>query len=132
MRRITPLLMACALLVTVGSAVAQVEVFTVAGAPVTQVPDGVTVVEIDAPARLDKQLSEGLPDDKAAAAKAVRKRLSQYKSDYGDTYDGLLRAWRLGVERVPAVVVDQQYVVYGQPDVKAAVAEIRNAQENGS
>ncbi|MGN8159705.1 TIGR03757 family integrating conjugative element protein [Salinisphaera hydrothermalis] len=132
MRRIISTLMGCALLAAAGSAAAQVEVFTVAGAPVTHVPDGVDVIEIDKPARLDKQLSEGLPRDKAAAAKAVQKRLSGFKQAYGSAYDGLLRAWRLGVERVPAVVVDGQYVVYGQPDVKAAVAEIRNAQEDGS
>lgn len=132
MRRMTSLLMGCALLAAAGSVAAQVEVFTVAGRPVTHVPDGVDVVEIDKPARLDKQLSDGLPHDKAAAAKAVQKRLSDYKQAYGDAYDGLLRAWRLGIKRTPAVVVDDQYVVYGEPDIKAAVAEIHHAQEDGS
>lgn len=130
MRPIIAILMGTTLLAAAGTTAAQTEVFTVAGQPATHVPDGVNVVEIDKPSRLDKQLSDGLPHDKAAAAKAVQKRLSSYKTNYGDAYDGLLRAWRLGVKRVPAVVVDGQYVVYGQSDVKAAVAEIRNARDS--
>ena len=34
----------------------------------------------------------------------------------------------LGVQKVPAVVVDNQYVVYGNTDMTGAVAEIQNAQ----
>lgn len=113
------------------SATAQTEVFTVAGEPVTHVPDGVTVIELDKPSRLDKQLSEGLPDNKAAAAKAVQRRLPSLKQAYGQAYRGLISAWRLGIKRVPAVVVNGRYVVYGQPDVAAAVAEIRHANAYG-
>ncbi|GAB3683798.1 TIGR03757 family integrating conjugative element protein [Salinisphaera aquimarina] len=108
-------------------AMAKTEVFMIAGVPVTHVPDGVTVVELDQPSRLDKQLSDGLPGTQDAAARAVQKRLSRFRKSYGQAYEGLLRAWRLGVTKVPAVVVDGRYVVYGQPNVKAAVAEIHRA-----
>ncbi len=110
-----------------GAATAQTEVFTLAGLPVTNVPDHAAVFELDAPARLDKRLSDGLPADQAAAAKMVQQRLHGFKKAYGEAYRGLLRAWRLGVERVPAVVVDGEYVVYGEPDVQAALTEIRAA-----
>ncbi len=33
-------------------------------------------------------------------------------------------AWSLGITAVPAVVVDQRYVVYGEPDVARAIARI--------
>jgi integrating conjugative element protein (TIGR03757 family) len=33
-------------------------------------------------------------------------------------------AWGLGVAKVPAVVVDRRYVVYGQPDAARALARI--------
>ncbi|MFY0038678.1 DUF1525 domain-containing protein [Acinetobacter baumannii] len=36
-------------------------------------------------------------------------------------------AWSLGVEKIPAVVVDRQYVVYGEPDVPRAVELIAKA-----
>lgn len=123
-----------ALLLGSATAMAKTEVFTTAGVPVTHVPDNVTVVELDKPSRLDQQLSQGLPDEKDAAAQAVQNRLQGFKKAYGQAYSGLLRAWRLGVTKVPAVVVDGQYVVYGQPDVAAALAEIQqaDARENGS
>ena len=66
--------------------------------------------------------------DADAAARAVQKRVAGFKKAYGEAYSGLMRAWRLGVTKVPAVVVDGTYVVYGQPDVTAAVAEIRRAE----
>lgn len=117
-----------ALVITVSTATAGTDVFTVAGAPVTHVPEGATVVELDKPSRLDKQLSQGLPDKKDAAARTVQKRLPGFKKAYGQAYRGLIRAWRLGIKKVPAVVVDGQYVVYGQPNVTAAVAEIHRAE----
>lgn len=128
MTRLLYIVTGLALLVTASAATAGTEVFTVAGVPVTHVPDGVTVVELDKPSRLDKQLSQGLPDTKDAAARAVQKRLPNFKKAYGPAYRGLVRAWRLGVAKVPAVVVDGEYVVYGQPDVTAAVAEIHRAK----
>lgn len=127
MKRATLAMVGAVLLLASLPALGQTEVFTIAGEPVTHVPDGVTVVELDKPSRLDKQLSEGLPNNKAAAAKVVQQRLSGFKNAYGEAYRGLIRAWRLGIKRVPAVVVDGQYVVYGQPDVAAAVAEIHHA-----
>lgn len=109
-------------------ALAQVEVFTLAGLPVTQVPADATVVELDAPARLDQRLSQGLPADPKAAAAIVRRRLKSFKARYGTAYRGLVRAWQLGVAKVPAVVVDGQYVVYGRPDVATALAALRRAR----
>ena len=39
-------------------------------------------------------------------------------------YQGVTDAWSLGITSLPAVVVDQRYVVYGEPDVARAVARI--------
>ena len=33
-------------------------------------------------------------------------------------------AWSLGVTKIPAVVVDRRYVVYGETDVSRALARI--------
>ncbi|MEY0162069.1 TIGR03757 family integrating conjugative element protein [Providencia rettgeri] len=49
-------------------------------------------------------------------------------------YQGVIRAWQLGVERVPAVVVDDKWVIYGLTDVARAQSEIaqyRQRQEKG-
>ncbi len=37
-------------------------------------------------------------------------------------------AWSVGVSKVPAVVVDRRYVVYGQPDVATAMQTINRAR----
>ncbi len=33
-------------------------------------------------------------------------------------------AWSLGITRIPAVVVDHRYVVYGDPNLERALAKI--------
>ncbi|MCE8013903.1 TIGR03757 family integrating conjugative element protein [Billgrantia desiderata] len=110
-----------------------IEVFTVAGQPVTNVPAGVAVIELDAPARLDVELSRDLPADPAAAEAVMRERMRSDEwlravQEYGDLHTGLARAWILGVEKVPAVVMGGKHVVYGQPDVQAAIAELERGR----
>jgi integrating conjugative element protein (TIGR03757 family) len=39
-------------------------------------------------------------------------------------YQGVADAWSLGVTTLPAVVLDQRYVMYGEPDAAKAVARI--------
>ncbi|MEM9257656.1 MAG: TIGR03757 family integrating conjugative element protein [Pseudomonadota bacterium] len=42
----------------------------------------------------------------------------------------LVQAWVMGIEKLPAVLVDDQYVVYGQWDVNAALETIREYRAN--
>lgn len=113
-----------------GSALAEpaIEVFTIAGEPVVNVPSGVAVIELDVPGRLDASLSQDLPADPEVAEGLMRERMAnnewQETADrYADSYLGLARAWQLGVEKVPAVVIDGRYVIYGQPNVADALNE---------
>ena len=105
-----------------------IEVFTTAGGPAVNVPSGVAVIELDAPGRLDAELSQDLPADPELAEALMRERMAtpewQETADrYADSYLGLARAWQLGVEKVPAVVIDGRHVIYGQPDVAQALNE---------
>lgn len=114
-------------------AAAGVEVFTTAGEPVLNVPTSAAVVELDAPARLDARLSQDLPADPFRAKQLLQSRMNDPEwqrtlQDYGQLYQGVARAWMLGIERVPAVVVDSQYVVYGEPDISRALEEIEQAR----
>lgn len=52
-----------------------IEVFTTAGTPMTRVPPGTAVIELDAPARLDAELSRDLPADPAQASAMMRERM---------------------------------------------------------
>lgn len=119
-----------------GVASAGVEVFTLAGEPVVNAPDSAVVIELDAPARLDARLSQGLSSDPDRAQRILQSRMGGAEGQatlqrYHRVYTGLARAWMLGIEKVPAVVVDGQYVVYGEHDVAAALAEIEQAREDG-
>src|SRR5690554_4235339 len=105
-----------------------IEVFTTAGEPAVNVPSGVAVIELDAPGRLDAELSQDLPADPDVAAAMMRERMATPKwqetaDRYADSYLGLARAWQLGVKKVPAVVINGRYVIYGQPDVVEALRE---------
>ncbi|AFT70386.1 hypothetical protein B5T_02112 [Alloalcanivorax dieselolei B5] len=116
-------------------AYAGIEVFTVATEPMTSVPDDAVVVELDAPARLDGALSMDLPTDPDAAAQAAQARMRSEDwqhvfKEYGRAYEAVARAWQLGIEKLPAVVVDGTYVVYGVHDVAQALQRIKQAREN--
>lgn len=83
------------------------------------------LIELDAPTRIETELFSRLSSDPREAQTQVRSRLG------GDVQQGLLQAyqdvteaWRLGVDKIPAVVVGGRYVVYGEPDVAQAVDRV--------
>jgi len=112
---------------------AEVVVFMDARHPLTSVGN-VHVVALDAPRQIEAVLSEGLPPDASKAAAIVRQRLAlnpAIHQQLAASYQGVLDAFSLGVTKVPAVVVDRRYVVYGEYDVGAALAKIA-AYRNGA
>ena len=106
---------------------AEVLVITDSGHPV-QVEAGTRVIELDLPARIEAELSAGLPTDPAQAAAIVHQRLREGGRDLqrriGRAYQDVADAWGLGIAKVPAVVVDRHYAVYGESDVARAAARI--------
>ncbi len=109
------------------AAAAEVLVITDSGHPV-QVAAGTRVIELDLPARIEAELAAGLPTDPAQAAAIVQQRLREGGQDLqrriSRAYQDVTQAWGLGITKVPAVVVDRRYVVYGEPDVARAAARI--------
>jgi integrating conjugative element protein (TIGR03757 family) len=89
---------------------------------------GARVIELDLPDRIEAELAAGLPNDPSRAAALVQQRLRDggpsLQRRIGSAYQGVADAWSLGIAKVPAVVVDRRYVVYGEPDVARAVARI--------
>ena len=78
--------------------------------PVAGTPD--RLIELDAPARIEAAFSAGLPTNPENAAAAVRQRMAAGKKALhlrlSRAYQDVIDAWQLGVDRIPAVVVDQQ------------------------
>ena len=89
---------------------------------------GERLIELDEAPRIEAELSANLPTDPDQATALVKRRLTQGGTDLqrriATAYQGVTDAWSLGITAVPAVVVDQRYVVYGEPDVARAVARI--------
>ena len=86
------------------------------------------VVELDAPARIESELASGLPTNLTQAAAIVQQRLkdggTELQHRLASAYQGVTDAWSLGVTRIPAVVVNRRYVIYGEHDVASALARI--------
>ncbi|AXC69898.1 TIGR03757 family integrating conjugative element protein [Salmonella enterica subsp. diarizonae serovar 59:z10:-] len=92
-------------------------------------PAGVTgdtrVVWLDAPEQLQQSLFGSLasaPKEAERQAQAVIHSAGwqQKQAELAQAYRGLLQAWRLGLEKYPAVVSDDRYVVYGTADAVVA------------
>lgn len=89
---------------------------------------GERLIELDEGPRIEAELSAQLPVDPEQATAIVKRRLNNGGADLqrriAAAYQGVFDAWSMGVTSIPAVVVDQRYVVYGEPDVARAVAHI--------
>ena len=104
-----------------------VAVFTLSTIPVRA--HGAAVHELDRGDRLAAAFGADLPADPAKALAEARRRLASRAGR--DLRSGLARAAagnalaaRLGIERLPAVVVDGRYVVYGVRDVRRALIRV--------
>lgn len=96
-------------------------------------PDGVRVIELDAAQRIEAELAANLPNDPVRSTAMVQRRLKEggtaLQQRLGNAYQGVVDAWSLGVTTIPAVVVDQRYVVYGEPDIAKALARVTEYRE---
>lgn len=120
-------------LAAAGDAPVSVEVFTDSRTPVVSVGFTPTIYLLDAIARLQQSLSEGLPKDPTKAKALVLSRLQRMSSDSSRELEnaatGLLRAQEYGLNRYPAMVFDGQAIVYGVTDL--GVAQQHYAQWRG-
>lgn len=91
-------------------------------------PAGTRIIALDQPSRIEADLAAHLPSDPVRGAAIVQRRLKNggeaLHQQIARAYQGVADAWSLGITRIPAVVVDQRYVVYGESDVARAIARI--------
>jgi integrating conjugative element protein (TIGR03757 family) len=101
----------------------------------TQSGPGVRVILLDDVDRLQEKLSQGLPADPQQAMAIVRQRMQspdgqRLQKDLALAQQGTADAWALGISKIPAVVVDRQFVIYGEPSVPVAVQQIARYRES--
>lgn len=101
-----------------------VEVFSNSAIYLTNTRDA-RVYLLDALEVLDRELSAGLPANEREAQAMVRRRLQGMgtaklaeRTRLGA--EGIVQAARYGIDRVPAVVVNGEAVIYGVTDIDAA------------
>ncbi len=91
----------------------------------------VQLILLDESEQLEAKLSEGLPPNQQQAIAIMQQRLKssdaqRLQRDLALAQQDLVDAWSMGVTKVPAVVVDRKFVVYGETN--ATAAENRIAQ----
>lgn len=101
--------------------------------PLTSIPADVRVIKLDDQQRIEAEFSRKLPPNPHQAAPAARQLIgtpagAALMQQLATAQQGNADAWSIGVSKVPAVVVDRRYVVYGQPDVAAAIQTINRAR----
>ncbi|WP_458038952.1 TIGR03757 family integrating conjugative element protein [Pantoea ananatis] len=117
------------LFITAGAQAGTV-IYTDHAHPVTgDVSPDVTLTELDAPDRLLAQQFGPLSAAPAQAEQQARAVIAspafrQGQQALAASYAGVAHAWSLGLEKVPAVVFDDKWVVYGTTDVAAARAKL--------
>ncbi|MHB9797817.1 TIGR03757 family integrating conjugative element protein [Pseudomonas sp. MT3] len=120
--------------IATGTTHAETWVITDSAHPVTlPAGAGIRLIQLDEQQHLEEQLSRLLPANPQQAATAAQKVLSgpegaRIQRDLLKAQQGVTDAWSVGVEKLPAVVVDRKYVVYGQPNVALALQAIEHAR----
>jgi integrating conjugative element protein, PFL_4709 family len=116
----------------------QVEVFTGQLLPAAGLGDGqgqlaVVAYDLSAADRLADGLSEGLPADAEAAASIARQRFSGDQSvlagQVAEAFQGHGLALSYGLTSYPALVFNQEAVVYGTTDLALGLAQYRRWQQ---
>ena len=96
---------------------------------------GVTVphqlFNLDAVDRIEQRLGKNLPADEDKALALMKQRIAavgqnQLNKELREAYQALILSMKYGLDRYPAVVFDQQVIVYGVTDLYAATKRYRH------
>lgn len=111
------------------SASAGTVIYTDSSNPVNSPSPDVPVVYLDAPERVQTDIFGALPANPALAEKQARDVMNStaftsQQQVLASAYQGLMKAWSLGLTKYPAVVFDDKWVVYGTTDVSVAMQHL--------
>lgn len=111
------------------SACAGTVIYTDSSNPVDSPSPDVPVVYLDAPERVQTDIFGALPANPVLAEKQARDvvnspAFASQQQVLAGAYQGLMKAWSLGLTKYPAVVFDDKWVVYGTTDVSVAMQHL--------
>lgn len=104
-------------------------VYTTSSIALKNVPPGTRVVYMDRKRHIEAELSKGLPQNPHQAALTMKQRMAtpefaRLLEELRLAATDIAHARSLQIQKLPAVSVDDTYVIYGQPDVAAALKQI--------
>ncbi|HGX3311264.1 TPA: TIGR03757 family integrating conjugative element protein [Pseudomonas aeruginosa] len=121
------------LLAANSAAATEVWIVTDSRTPVTGRQVATRVIEIDAPEHIESELAVQLSADPKQAAAQITALLESggqaLQERMREAYQGVVDAWSLGIARLPAVVVDRRFVIYGETAADKALARIVKYRE---
>ncbi|MGP0172674.1 TIGR03757 family integrating conjugative element protein [Pseudomonas sp. NCHU5208] len=111
----------------------QVIVYTTSEIRLSGVPAGAKIIALDRVQVLEGQISRGLSANPQQAQAQINQlmgspRWLKFKDEIKEANRGLQQAWAAKIDKLPAVTVNDSHVVYGQPNVAAALVMIRKAR----
>ncbi|MFV8799519.1 TIGR03757 family integrating conjugative element protein [Yersinia enterocolitica] len=115
-------------------ALADVVIYTDRSRPVSAISPDISIIYLDAPDSVQREIFGSLPVEPAQAEKQVRELqassvFKMLEQQLVAAYQGVINAWSLGLVKYPAVVFDDKWVVYGTTDVGVAAQQLINWQE---
>lgn len=106
------------------AALAETILITANHYPIATTKD-VRTITLDLPDIFESKISANLPANQAEAQEIIAQRLTPgLTAQITQAHQNVTDAWSLGVTKVPAVVVDRKYVVYGEANVQRALDRI--------
>lgn len=106
------------------SAIAEPILITTNQYPIATTKD-IRTITLDLPEILEDEVSTDLPANPSEAQAIIMQRLSpNLTARLTLAHQNVTDAWSMGVTKVPAVVVDRKYVVYGETNVQRALDRI--------
>lgn len=102
-----------------------IQAFTTSTQPFTDIVPAATVCYVDQAQILMNKI---VAETKGSTPQTLMNQLNHQDLEaLSDVITCSYQAALMGVQKVPAVVVDKKYVVYGNTDMTGAVAEVHNA-----
>jgi len=104
--------------------------FPISGNAVSGGSPSYQLFNLDAVERIEQRLGKDLPVDEDKALALMKRRIAavgqnQLNQKLREAYQGLILAMQYGLDRYPAVIFDQQAIVYGVTDLHVATKQYR-------
>ena len=90
----------------------------------------VTLLNLDSVSQVESRLSKGLPADEKLATAEFHRRVeaigkARIESELRDAYQAVSTAMAYSLDRYPAIIFDEQLVIYGLTDLSQALEKYR-------